>query len=467
MFRFSTLTVLLCALLMPLVAHAAPGSPDTLQAPLHAPLRVSVADAVRIGMEKSRRLEIARLECDMSAAKVREAWSPILPQLSSGFTYTRSLKSSVLFFPSSFGAVEGNQSGFTPINISADNSGKATLDLQQSIFNGAAFAGIRGAGIVKKISAEAYRDAESVVVADIRMAYFDALISRDQLQLVRDSIERWEEARKDTGAMFRQGVAADIDTLKAYLSVENLRPDLIQAENRVLNTLTRLKNAIGLDPAVPLLLTDSLSVPVATYPADAAIAWREALRARPDVRQLELQVEAEREKISAARAERFPTLTAFGELASQTAFNDDTYIEDSVWPVSSSVGLQLSLPIFTGYRISARVEQAKIARFQSMARLEDLKANVLAELEVRLSNMREARKRIDVQSKTIGMAERSYRISLLRFREGVGSRLELTDAELQLNKARTNYLQAVYDCLSADVALDRSLGRTPSPGGEN
>jgi outer membrane protein TolC len=113
------------------------------------------------------------------------------------------------------------------------------------------------------------------------------------------------------------------------------------------------------------------------------------------------------------------------------------------------------------------VEQAKIAGFQSMARLRDLKANVLAELEVRLSNMREARKRIDVQSKTIGMAERSYRISLLRFREGVGSRLELTDAELQLNKARTNYLQAVYDSISAEVALDRSLGRTPSPAGEN
>lgn len=90
---------------------------------------------------------------------------------------------------------------------------------------------------------------------------------------------------------------------------------------------------------------------------------------------------------------------------------------------------------FTGYRISSRVQQAKIAQFQTMTRLEDLRANAMAEIELRLSAWREAEKRIDVQSSTIAMAQRGYRISLLRFREGVGSRLELTDSELQLNKA--------------------------------
>jgi len=70
------------------------------------------------------------------------------------------------------------------------------------------------------MSDEAYRNAESAVLSDISMAYYDALISRDQLKLVEESIARWEESRKDTQAMFRQGVVADIDTLKAFLSVE-------------------------------------------------------------------------------------------------------------------------------------------------------------------------------------------------------------------------------------------------------
>ena len=79
---------------------------------------------------------------------------------------------------------------------------------------------------------------------------------------------------------------------------------------------------------------------------------------------------------------------------------------------------------------------------------------------MRVLNFKEAQKRIEVQSTTISVAERSYKISLLRFREGIGSRLELTDAELHLNKAKTNYLQAVYDYLVAGTQLEKALGRS-------
>ncbi|MDT9546697.1 MAG: TolC family protein [Chlorobium phaeovibrioides] len=417
-------------------------------------LRVRLQDAVRIGLEKSRTLELARLERRMSSEKLMEATSAVLPQITSSFTYTRSLQPSVMFLPNFPGVT-------SPMEISSDNSATATLEVSQSLFNGSAYASIRAAATAGKMSDEAYRNAESAVLSDISMAYYDALISRDQLKLVEESIARWEESRKDTQAMFRQGVVADIDTLKAFLSVENLRPDLIQAETRVNATMTRLKNTMGVSLETSLVLLDTLSVGSRSYPGDLGAAWSEAMEKRPDIRQLELQVKAEKDKITAVRAERFPMLTAVGQLESQTAFDDEVQLSDSRWPVSSWVGVQVSLPIFTGYRISSRVQQAKIAQFQTMTRLEDLRANAMAEIELRLSAWREAEKRIDVQSSTIAMAQRGYRISLLRFREGVGSRLELTDSELQLNKARTNYLQAVYDYLAAGVLLDRSLGRIP------
>lgn len=419
---------------------------------------LTLDDAVHLGLSRSRSLEIARLDREMAGQKIRETWADVLPQISTSFTYTRSLKPTVLFFPNVL--PEGDPTQFIPLEISADNSASVTLDLRQKIFDGAAIAGIRAASVVRKISNEAYRNTESAVVAGIKQAYFDALISRDRLKLIRQSIERWELAQKDTRAMFRQGVAADIDTLQAFLSVENLRPDLIQAENMVGISMTKLKNAMGVAAESDVSLSGRLEVSPASYPADIASAYREALESRPDLRQLELQVEAEDEKVFSARSERFPVLSAFGQLETQTAFSDDVSLADSNWPVSSSVGLQVSMPIFTGFRISARVEQARIARLQVIARYADLKANIRTEVEVSLSAFREAQKRIEVQSKTISVAERSYRISQLRFREGIGSRLELSDAELQLNKAKTNYLQSVYDYMMASVQLDRTLGRS-------
>ncbi|MEI6847699.1 MAG: TolC family protein [Chlorobiaceae bacterium] len=421
---------------------------------------ITLDDAVRIGLEKSRVLEIARLDREMAGQKIRETWSTVLPQISTDISYTRSLKPTVLFFPDIFQG--GSGTSFKPLSISADNAATTTLGLNQSIFNASAFAGIRAAGLIRKISEAAYRNTETSVVADIKMAYFDALISKDQLKLIEQSIARWEESRKDTQAMFRQGVAADIDTLKAFLSVENLRPELLQAENRVGIAITRLKNSMGISPDSTLILAGKLELSSsASYPSDIAAAYREALDRRPDIRQLDLQEQVEGEKISAARAENFPVLSVFGRLESQTAFNDAAQLSHSRWPVSSSIGIQLSLPIFTGFRISSKVEQAKIEQIQTRTRLEDLKANIRAEIEVILASFRESQKRIMVQSKTISVAERSYKISQLRFREGIGSRLELTDTELQLNKAKTNYLQAVYDYLVATVRLEKALGRAP------
>ncbi len=416
---------------------------------------LTLDDAVRTGVEKSRILEIARLDRDMAGQKIRESWSAVLPQITTGVTYTRTLKPSVLLLPN-----QGFPGFPSKLETSSDNAAHATLEVHQPLFNGSAIAGIRAAGIVRRMSEEAYRSAESAVIADIKISYFDALISKEQLSLIEQSIARWEQSRKDTRAMFRQGVAADIDTLKAFLSVENLRPDLIQAENRVATTMTRLKNVMGIPVDSNVKLSGKLELPSAAYPADINAAYREALDSRPDLHQLDLQVQAEGEKINAARAERFPLLSAFGKLESQTAFNDGIRPSDSRWPASSSVGLQLTMPLFTGYRISAQVEQAKIGQLQTRTRFEELKANIRAEIEVRVLNFRESQKRIEVQSKTISVAERSYSISRLRFKEGIGSRLELTDAELQLNKAKTNYLQAVYDCLVATTQLDKALGRS-------
>ncbi len=415
---------------------------------------ITLDDAVRIGLEKSRALEIARLDRQMAGQKIRETWSQVLPQISADFTYTRTLQPSVILIPDNSMFPGGK------LEISADNAGVANVNVNQSLFNLSALAGIRAANTVRRMSDEAYRNAEAGVVTDVKMAYFDALISKDQLRIVEQSIARWEESRKDTQAMFRQGIAADIDTLKAFLSVENLRPELIQAGNRVSITMTKLKNAMGIPPDSSIVLTGKLEVLPSSYPSDIAAAYGEALASRPDLHQLELQVKAEGEQVAAANAEHFPVLSAFGKWETQTAFNDDTRLADAVWPQSSSVGLKLSLPIFTGFRISAKVQQAKIAQLQTRTRYEDLKANIRAEMEIRLSNFRESQKRIEVQSKTISVAERSYRISLLRFREGIGSRLELTDAELQLNKAKTNYLQAIYDYLVASVQLDKALGRS-------
>lgn len=423
-------------------------------------LTLSLDEAVSTGLDRNRDLEIARLDRDIASQKVREAWADMLPQLDAGFDYTRTLEPSIIYFPDIEG---GDLTRLIPLEVSLDNSMSASLSLTQPLFDLKAIAGIRASTTVKKISMESYRKIKAEVISNIKTSYYNVLIAAEQVKILEQSIARWETALRDSRSLFKEGVAADIDTLQAFLSVENIKPDLIEAKNQAVIVRTKFKNIIGLDLVQNVILSDSLVYQPGKYPQDVSAAYAEALAARPEVRQFELQVEADAQNVSKTRAERFPTITAVGQLQAQTQFDDGTAIENTDWPVTSYIGAQVSLPLFTGFRTSAQVEQAKLGRLQSIARHEDLKADIRAELEMKLSDLEESRKRIEVQDRTIRTAERSYEITQLRFREGVGSQLELSEAELQLNKAKTNYLQAVYDYLIARVECDRALGRTVKP----
>jgi len=419
--------------------------------------RLGVNDAIQLGMAGNRDLALGRMERDRASEQVRKAWSALLPQADARFEYTRHIEPTVVYFPS-FGTA-----GVGPITeyaISMDNAASARLSFSQKLFDARSFAALRASSLVRSISEEAYRAVVADVVTGIRKAYYSVLAADAGLKLYRESMRRNHEALRQSRALFTEGMAADIDTLKAYLAVENIRPDLLKAQKLTLIERARLKNLLGLAPSDSLELTDSLSVPVAPGHPSLDEAYRQALDARPDIRQLELQVDAESENIGVARGERYPMLTVVGQLQTQTQFDDGTALSSTDWPVTSSVGVQVSLPLFSGYRISAGVAEAKIKRMQARTRLEKLKADVRSELEVRLAEVEEALARVRVQDRTVLTAERSYRISLLRYREGVGSHLELTDAELQLFKARTDHEQALYDYLVASAELDRSLGNT-------
>lgn len=429
----------------------------------HDRLKLSLDKAVATGLDRNRDLEIARLDRDIARQKVREAWAGVLPQLDAGFDYTRTLEPAVIYFPDIAGS---DPARLTPLEISQENAMVASLSLSQAVFNLKAVAGIRASSMVKKISEETYRQKKAEVISTIKKAYYNVLIADEQVAILEQSKARWETALRDSRALFQEGVAADIDTLKAFLSVENIKPDIIQAVNNALVARTQLKNSIGLDPGDKIMLADSLVYLQGEYPDNISAAYAEALSARPEIRQLELQIDAEAQNVNAARAEGFPAITAVGQLQAQTQFDDNVAIRDTDWPVTSSVGLQVSLPIFAGFRISSQVEQAKLGRLQSISRFEDSKADIRAEVEMKLSDLEESRERIEIQQRTIRTAERSYEITRLRFREGIGSQLELADAELQLNKAKTNYLQAVYDYLIARVECDKALGRTVTPSDE-
>ncbi len=433
---------------------------------------LSVNDAVMLALQNNRDLIAAKLEREKSAEGVREARGLAMPSLSFSFQYGHSFRQTQFFptnlFPTAPGQPSpfgGGGAGFAAIELQNINAYTASLTLQQPIFRPQIFTAIGIAGTIKKLTEQSYQASRTAVITDVKKAYYDVLIAQEQAKLVAQSIARSEQALNDTRLLYKQGLAADLDTLRAFVNVENLRPTLIKAQSLVDITKTILKTKLSMSASDDFVLTDSLMFDGNPPMLNFETAYNEAIENRPEVSQLKLQIEVAEAQVDAETANFLPTLDAQAQYQRLTLANNFQFDQYS-WGNNLSVGLQLtvplSLPFLTGTytQTSAKVQQAKLEKKKSETLYENVRENIRAEVKNAVSTLDETTKRLQVQATTVQSAERSYNITRLRRAQGIGSALELTDAELALTQAKGNYLQAVYDYLVAKINLEKSLGRT-------
>jgi outer membrane protein TolC len=128
--------------------------------------------------------------------------------------------------------------------------------------------------------------------------------------------------------------------------------------------------------------------------------------------------------------------------------------------ISKSAGLAISIPIFDGLRTRGRVSQARAALRHAEYQLEEARKGVRLEVSKAVKDLASLKKEYESQVATVDLAEEAYRIAETRFRSGLSTQLELTDAETALAFARTNFAQTLYRYNVAVAGLERALGRT-------
>jgi outer membrane protein TolC len=437
------------------------------------PRTLSVGDAVALALQNNRDLIAAKLDREKSDEGVREARGLAMPKLSFDFQYGHSFRQTQ-FFPTNLfptggdgggAAPAGGGSGFAAIELQNINAYTASLTLQQPIFRPQIFTAIGIASTIKNLTEQSYQASRTSIITEVKKSYYDVLIAQEQTKLLEQSIARSEQALSDTRLLYKQGLAADLDTLRAFVNVENLRPTLIKAQSLVDITKTVLKTKLSLRASDDFILTDSLMFDGNPPILNFETAYNEAIENRPEVSQLKLQIDVAEAQVDAEIANFLPTLDAQAQYQRLTLANNFQFDQYN-WGNNLSVGLQLtvplSLPFITGTytQTSAKVQQAKLEKKKSETLYENVRENIRAEVKNAVSTLEEATKRLQVQVTTVQSAERSYNITRLRRAQGIGSALELTDAELALTQSKGNYLQAVYDYLVAKINLEKSLGRT-------
>jgi outer membrane protein len=451
-----------------------------------SPERVlGITSLARNALDTNRELVAAREAYVTAREQVSEAWSNVMPSVDLNASFTHNISAPVNFLPARFFDADAGPDEYIGIQFGADNTYNSTFAIEQPLFEPGVIVALGAAGRFERLQEEVVRGQSQSVVTQVRLSYYRLLLAQEQVRLTSNSVERVRHSLKETQALNRAGLASDYDVLRLEVELANLEPNLRRAENAVLQARRQLAIQANLDDHEGLRVTGELAeIDLgdldANSPANREIlsfvgfegsgveametALARAGEQRSDLRQLGLTEELRHTEMRLEQAAYLPDVTLFGSYVINAQNNGSpTWFGGSSGQRAYSrfVGLRVSLPIFQGFRRDARIDQkrAELRRAQALTS----QGVDVARSQVRtiLEGAEEAYLRAEAQGLAVQQAERGYEIASAQYREGLGSQLELTDAEVALRQSEFNYAQAVYDYLVARAQLDEAVGRVP------
>jgi len=453
---------------------------DPAEARSGSSVTVGLGEAVSMALRNNPELAAARYGVTEASERVSEAWGNVFPTVDLTTSYTRNLTPQLSFLPAVIFDPDGDPDELIPVRFGADNLWNLSIDVEQPLFNAAAFIGVGAAGRFQALQDETYRGQVQSVVTRVREAYYRLLLDQEQVRLLENSIRRVRESLAETQALADAGLVSEYDVLRLEVELANLEPNQRRAREAVAQDQRTLAIELGVDAATAVQVTGSLASMRLDDPSansadnlevlsfggrdaagtDALVA--DAMRLRSDVLQLELTENLRNTEMRLEQVQYLPEVSLFGTYALATQQNGSAGFFDGPQAYTRLAGVRVTLPIFQGLQRDARIDQKRALLEQ--ARHQTNYARRQAENEVRTlaAAADEARDRAEAQALAVRQATRGYEIASAQYREGIGSQLELTDAEVALRQSEFNYAEAVHDYLVARARLDRAAGRVPT-----
>ena len=413
---------------------------------------LTLGDAARLAARRSAVAQGAALRVEQAEARVQQRRADLLPNLSayaSGAQRSFNTATLGLDFPTP----PGQPPVFDPDGQVI--GGVHTYDVRgrvsQTVFDAsvlgrwrAAQAGARAAGA--EASAAGVGAANAAATAYVRVLRADA-----QLAARAADSALAEELLGIARDVLAAGVGIALDVTRAESQRSVVRAQLIAARNERDRARLELQRTLGIQLDAPVTIADSLGRVDASVTVDETAALARAFTRRADLRALETQQEAAAQQVRAIRLERLP---AVGLVADQGLIGRSL---DHML-ATYTFGVQLSLPIFDGFRREARIDEQHAVEREIDVRRRDLREQIAIEMRSAVLDLAAAREQVEAARERLRLAEQELTQSRERFRAGVAGNADVITASLALTGARTQLNDALAAFQLARVALARAEG---------
>lgn len=439
--RFIALSMLLTA------AIATVGAQQT-----QPQLPINLGKAIEIALTDNPTIMIADKEIQRQHIVRKTTKGGLLPTLSASGSYTYNLMNPVMFLPSgAFGPGSGGamrmgfSNGFTGGGVIAlpvyMPTLYRTLDLnEEQLMN----------------AVESARSSKISLVNQVKKSYYTILLGETSLEVIRTNIEYAKIVVDNTRKALEQGTVSEYDLITAEVQLRNLDPTFIQTQNAIRVSRLTLNMLLSLPLDTYLQLAEEL-YDYATF-INSNPDHTIDLSGNADLNLIEIQRRILEKQLHVQKALRLPTLNATLQYQTQTQSNT-LQIGTYDWRGSSYAGLQLAIPIFSGFTKKNKELDIKNSIEQVSMQGDYLNESVNVEAQTAVSNITRAKEQMDANIIARTQAQKGYKIAKTRYDTGAGTIVELNSAQMALLQSELNYTQSIFDYMSSQADFDKVTGK--------
>ena len=415
----------------------------------------SLKQAIDYAFKNSPNYLNAELEIQNSKYRKREVLGVGLPQINSSVDLKDYIDIPTSLLPGQFfGAPAGT---FIPVKFGTKYNATAGFSASQLIFSSDYIVGVKAAKELINLSTINVNRSKTELVSSVSKAYFNVVVNKERIKLLDANIIKLKKIFDDTKAFNQQGFVEQIDLERLEVQYNNLVVEKEKTDRLIGLSENLLKFQMGYKIAEPIVLTDSLTFE--NNDVASLLSGKMDISKRADYQLLQSQQRLYQLDLKRQRLGYLPTMAAYGSYQFNAQRQKFDFTDGSQsWFKISLIGGTVNLNIFDGLQRHNRIQQAKIAVQKGENNLKNIE--LAAEIEASISEVTytNAYASLQTQKRNMTLAQHVFDVSQKKYEQGVGSNLEITNAQTALKEAQTNYYNAVYDMIVSKIDFQKATG---------
>lgn len=422
----------------------------------NAQQRLSVNDAQQLGLTNNTEVKNARLDVKLAKKKVMETVAIGLPKINGEVNMQQFLEIPTTVVPANMFAPSASADEFTELQFGTEYNSTSTLSASQLVFDGSYIVGLKASSIYKSLSIQSLELTEQQIQDSIAAAYYNVLVAEERKAFLKLIADIHQDILDEVSTMYELGLVEDLDVDRMALTLSNMK---IQSENMDRMTdvaYLYLKLILGLPLDEEIILTDSLNNLLSD---NQIIQLKEpSIENRKEYQLAQTQTQLMKLDLRRFQSQLLPSITAFASYSKNAYRNEFDFFDEGKWYPSNVIGIKANMTLFDGLARVSRIQQAQINYEKARNNQSQTSESLQLAYEMALSNYITAFNSQEQTANNLELSKKIYNKTLLKYKEGLVSSSELSQAGADYSQAQANNAQSIYNLLIAKTNYNRSVG---------